>query len=61
MADLLARDATAQIAALQAKTVSAVELLQAAIARHEQCHGELNAVVATGVDRALLQAKAIDE
>ncbi|MFC3080626.1 amidase family protein [Phenylobacterium terrae] len=61
MADLLARDATAQIAALQAKAVSAVELLQAAVARHEATHGELNAVVATGVERALLQAKAIDE
>lgn len=61
MADLLARDATAQIVALQARAVSAVELLQAALARHEATHGELNAVVATGIERALLQAKAIDE
>jgi amidase len=61
MADLLARDATAQIAALQARTVSAVELLKAAIARNELCHGELNAVVAAAVERAMLQARAIDE
>lgn len=61
MADLLAKDATAQVAALQAKAVSAVELLQAVLARHEATHGELNAVVATAVDRAMLQAKAIDD
>lgn len=61
MADLLARDATGQITALQTKAVSAVELLQAALARHQAVHGDLNAVVATAVDRAMLQAKAIDE
>lgn len=61
MADLSARDATAQIAALQARTVSAVELLQAALARHHAVHSSLNAVVATAVERAMLQARAIDE
>lgn len=61
MADLLDRDAAAQIAALQAKAVSAVELLEVALARHARRNGPLNAVVAVAAERALLQAKAIDE
>lgn len=61
MADLLARDATAQLAALQARRIGAAELLQAVLDRHAQTHGALNAVVATSAERAMLQAKAIDE
>ena len=59
--DLIGRDATDQIAALNAKTVSAVELLKAALARHERTHPALNAVVVVDLDRAMERAKAIDE
>lgn len=59
--DLLARDATAQLAALRAKEISAVELLKLSLARHEQTHGRLNVVVAADLDRALDAAKAADD
>jgi len=61
MDDLLKRDATDQLAALQARKVSAVELLKASLARHEQTHVRLNAVVAVDLDRALFHARALDE
>ncbi|MDB5465125.1 MAG: Amidase [Phenylobacterium sp.] len=61
MDDLLKRDATDQLAALNARRVSAVELLKAALARHEQTHGQLNAVVAVNLERALERARAIDD
>jgi len=61
MADLLARDATAQLLALKAKEISAVELLKLALARHEQTHARLNAVVAADLDRALDYARAADD
>lgn len=59
--DLLDLDATAQLAALVAKQVSAVELLKAALARHEETHAALNAIVAADLPRALERATAIDE
>jgi amidase len=59
--DLLKRDATDQIAALNARRVSAVELLEAALARHEATHPRLNAVVATDVEKAMAQARAVDD
>jgi amidase len=59
--ELLDLDATAQLAALASKQVSAVELLKTALGRHEQTHAGLNAVVAADLDRALERAKAIDE
>src|SRR5687767_1678608 len=43
--DILDRDATSQLAALAAREVSSVELLEAAMAR-EAAHRALNAVVA---------------
>jgi amidase len=58
---LLDLDATAQLSALALKQVSAVELLKATLARHEQTHGALNAVVAADLPRAIERAKAIDE
>ena len=58
MADLLARDATGQRSALRAKEVSAVELLKLSLARHEQTHARLNAVVAADLERAIDFAKA---
>jgi amidase len=61
MADVLKLDATGQLAALASKRVSAVELLKAALARHEQTHGQLNAVVAIDLERALERARAIDD
>lgn len=61
MPDLLARDATGLLAALNAKDISAVELLKLSLARHEQTHGRLNAVVAADLDRALDRARAVDD
>lgn len=59
--DLLARDATDQLAALRTKEISAVELLKLALARHEQTHQRLNIVVAADLGRALDAAKAADD
>ncbi|HLY77895.1 MAG TPA: amidase family protein, partial [Caulobacteraceae bacterium] len=58
---LLALDATGQLAALNAGRVSAAELLEATLRRHEAANGPVNAVVATDVERARERAKAIDE
>jgi amidase len=54
-------DATAQLSLLAAGRMSAVDLLKAELARHEQTHVALNAVVSADLDRALERAKAIDE
>jgi amidase len=61
MADLLELDAGGQLAALASKRVSAVELLKAALARHEQTHKALNAVIMADPERALERARAIDD
>ncbi|KRB41656.1 amidase family protein [Phenylobacterium sp. Root700] len=61
MTDLLARDATAQLSALRAKDISAVELLKLSLARHEQTHQTLNAVVTADLGRALDTARAMDD
>ena len=61
MDELLRRDATDMLGALAAKRISAVELLQAEVARHEKTHATINAVVATDVERAMEQARAIDD
>jgi amidase len=61
MDELLKRDATDQLLALANRRVSAVELLKAALARHEQTHGRLNAVVAVDLERSLERARAIDD
>jgi amidase len=61
MADLLELDAGGLLAALASKRVSAVELLKAALARHEQTHQELNAVVMADPERALERARAVDD
>lgn len=61
MTDLLDLDATAMAQALIAKRVSAVELLKAALARHEQTHAKLNAVVAADIERSLDRARAVDD
>ena len=58
--DLLARDATEQLDALTARRVSAVELLEGAVDRAAATQSAINAVVAQDVDRAMIQARAID-
>src|SRR6185312_15033448 len=61
MEDLLKRDATDQLAALNGKRVSSLELLKASLARHEQTHDRLNALVAVDLERALDRARAMDD
>jgi amidase len=61
MDELLRRDATDQLAALNAGRISAVELLKAEFARHEATRTTLNAVVAIDLDKALAQAGAVDD
>lgn len=61
MADILELDATGQLAALSGGRVSAVDLLKAAMARHEQTHGLLNAVVMADPERAMERARAVDD
>jgi amidase len=61
MDELLRRDATDMLAALAAGRISSVELLQAELARHEKTRGDLNAVVAVDLDRAMAQARAADD
>jgi amidase len=61
MADILSLDATGQLQALETKRISAVELLEATVRRHEACHTQINAVVTTDLDRARQRARAIDE
>ena len=52
--------ANEQAAAVRAKSVSALELTDAAIARIEALDGSINAVVVRDFDRARDQAKQID-
>ncbi|MAK83432.1 amidase family protein [Phenylobacterium sp.] len=59
--DLLSLDASGQLALLASGRVTAVELLKLTLARHEQTHRRLNAVVAADLERALERAKAIDD
>lgn len=52
--------ATTMAVDLQAKRISASELLEAHVERHKALHGMLNAVVATDLERARNDAAAID-
>ena len=52
MPDLLALDATAQLAALNSGRVSAVDLLETVRRRWQAVNGEVNAVVVTDWERA---------
>ena len=58
---LLALDATGQLTALTSGRVSAAELLEMTLRRHEAANGAVNAVVATDFERARERARAIDE
>jgi len=61
MTDILSLDATAQLLALETKRISAAELLEATLARHDAVNPLLNAVVTTDLERARRRARAIDD
>jgi amidase len=61
MADLIDLDATAQIQALDGRRVSAADLLEQSIGRWQAQHAQINAIVATDLDRARARARQIDE
>jgi len=61
MPDILSLDATGQLAALEGRRISAVELLEASAGRYQSLHSRLNAVVATDFERAGARAHAIDQ
>jgi amidase len=61
MSDILTLDATGQISTLESKRISAVELLEASVARCGVVNPALNAVVAMDLDRAKERARAIDD
>jgi amidase len=61
MVDILSLDATAQLAALESRRISAVELLDLSVARWKSQHARINAVVETDLDRARSRARMIDE
>ena len=58
---ILSLDATAQLMALEARRISAVELLDLSVARWKSQHALINAVVATDLERARAKARIIDE
>lgn len=59
--DITLASAVDQLAALNDRSISAVELLDAHVARHEQLHASINAVVTLDLDRARTTARAIDD
>jgi hypothetical protein len=61
MPQSLKLDATEQLAAVAARRISALELLEVSLSRQQQVHGRLNAVVATSLERAMEHARALDE
>jgi len=61
MADFFDLDATAQLAILDGGRLSALDLLEASLARCGQVNGRLNAIVAQDLDRARERARAIDD
>jgi amidase len=60
MTDILDLDATGQLAELAAGRVSAVELLKLSMARRDETHARLNAVVVVDPEAGLRQAGAVD-
>ncbi len=61
MEDVLKLDATGMLALLASNRISATELLKAALTRHADTHGKLNAVVAADPERAIERARGIDD
>ena len=60
-ASILSLDATAQLMALEARRISAAELLDLSVARWKSQHARINAVVETDLERARARARIIDE
>ena len=61
MPDLLSLDATAQLAALESRRISALELFEATLKRCQEVNGPINAVIAMDLERAVERARAIDD
>jgi amidase len=61
MEHVLGLDATGQLAALAARRISALELLEATLRQHQAANPAINAVVATDLTRAVERARAIDD
>ena len=61
MTDILAQDATDQLAALASRQISAAELLQACVDRADATSKTLNAVVALDLDSAMAASRRIDD
>jgi amidase len=61
MPDRTLFDATAHLQALDSKRISAVELLDAAVARYHSVNSKINAVVTVDLERARARAGVIDE
>ena len=61
MSDILSLDATGQLAALESRRISALELFEATLKRCQQVNPAINAVVAMDLERAVERARAIDE
>ena len=59
--DISRKSATDQLAALQSREISTVELLNEHLERHEMLHSRLNAIVTTDIEGARQQAAEIDE
>lgn len=59
--DISRKSATDQLAALQSREISAIELLNEHLERHEMLHSRLNAIVTTDIEGARQQAAEIDE
>src|ERR1700679_3336251 len=60
MDKILSLDATGQLAALQAKRISAAELLEASLRRCDEVDGPINAVVVKDAGRRLRRRRTID-
>ena len=61
MKEILDLDATGQLAALNRRAVSSVELLEAAVDRADALQPTINALAARDVDRAVARARALDD
>ncbi|MDA3027630.1 MAG: amidase, partial [Actinomycetota bacterium] len=59
--DITLVTATDQLAALNRREISAVELLQAHLVRQDAIHDQVNAIVTLDIDRAMNTARSIDD
>ncbi len=61
MSDLALRSAVDQLGLVHSGEVSAIDLLDAALARYDRHHHDVNAVVVTRIDEARARARALDD